>query len=482
MKSTLVKGKFIRGVYSGIFYTALPFILWRLKRRARLAPEYGKRWGERFGGISAEQKAQLVQLHQQGEKKLIWLHAVSVGETIAAAPLVNALLNNPDIAVWITSTTPTGAAQVQQRWGSQVLHSYLPYDVPLCLSRFLDVVRPNALLIMETELWPNLLSMCEYRDIPTLLINGRMSEKSARGYKKLSSLTYPMFASITAAAVQNHRDAERFYDLGLARDRTQVTGSIKFDITIDAYQEKVRQLRRALGLSLPTLDSSGSEKPLELNPQRFTFIAASTHEGEDGIILQAFLQLKRKYPQALLILVPRHPERFDEVAELIRGYDQWQLQRLSHLNELNEDEYSGRDDLKHMDVLLGDTMGELMTLYGLADVAFVGGSFVANGGHNTIEPAHWALPIVTGPSVFNFAVITEQLQSAGGLVVVDSANALAHQVDQWFSDDDTRMHVGLAAERVAKENRGALNRVIALVNQTVHIAVHISVHITTPTK
>jgi len=411
----------MRFIYTIIFYLSVPFILLRLLWRAVAAPAYAKRWNERFAFFPA-----LVT-----HKKVVWFHTVSVGEFIAALPLIRLLQARGDLQLVVTTTTPTGSERVRASLGESVFHIYAPYDLPDVLARFIRRTNPSLLLIMETELWPNTLAACAKRKIPSILVNARMSEKSARGYEKFSVLTRPMLQRLTNALVQNKTDAERFSRIGLLPATTEVTGNIKFDLTL---ADEVR-------INAATLKQQWSQ-----DGEKLLWIAASTHQGEDEIILDAFAKcLKQSGLENLrLILVPRHPERFGSVANLCvnRGFT---------VNKRSEKIVS-----ENTQIIVGDTMGELLLMFGACDIAFVGGSLVPNGGHNFIEPAVWQLPILSGLSVFNFAEVARLLGDNGALTLVSSADELAAQVELLATNPVERNKRGVAALQVANENRGAL--------------------------
>lgn len=413
-----------RTLYSVLFHLALPLVAVRLFWRARRAPAYSRRIGERFAvGLPTFQTGG------------IWVHAVSVGESIAAAPMIRELkARYPQLPITVTCMTPTGSERIRALFGDSVQHCYLPYDLPWAAARFLARVQPRLAVVMETELWPNHIHQCARRSIPVALANARLSERSATGYARFSGLTAPMLAELSLIAAQTEAEAARFRQLGARSAAVEVTGSIKFDLKVDPMlSERAAQLRQ------------------QWNAQpRPVWIAASTHTGEDEIILAAHRQLLELHPDALLILVPRHPERFGSVAELCRRQGFTTIRR-----SLDESPAPGTQ------VLLGDTMGELLFLFALADVAFVGGSLVPTGGHNLLEPAALGKPVVTGPHLFNFLDIAAQLRDAGALVEVASAPELAASVGEFWNDAARTERARNAGFAVLKNNQGALERLLA---------------------
>lgn len=412
-------------LYTALFYLGLPLVAIRLWLRSRKAPAYAKRIGERFS-------LGLPSMHRGG----IWVHAVSVGESIAAAPMIRALLARyPQLPMTVTCMTPTGSERIQALFAdeSRIQHCYLPYDLPCAAARFLDRVQPKLAVIMETELWPNHIDQCARRGIPVALANARLSERSAKGYGRFAGLTAPMLAQMSLFAVQTEAEAERFRQLGARPETVEVTGSIKFDLSIDP-----QLLQRATELRQQW---QAMERPV--------WIAASTHEGEDAVVLEAHRQLLTSYPNALLILVPRHPERFNAVFELCQQQGFATVRRSA-----------GEPVTASASVLLGDTMGELLFLYALADSAFVGGSLVANGGHNLLEPAALAKPVISGPHLFNFLEIAAMLREAGALQEVDDAEGLAVAVQRLFELPRDAQKMAEAGLKVLKANQGALQRLL----------------------
>ncbi len=414
----------MRHLYSLLFTLLLPLILLRLYLRSRKSPAYRERLRERFG-FGARIK-----------EPVIWVHAVSVGEVQAAKPLIARLQKKyPEHSLVVTTMTPTGAERVADIKG-RVQHRYVPYDTPGCIKRFLRRIQPSMLIIMETEIWPNMLYYSHRQHIPSMLVNARMSERSARGYARVNALTTPALNKFTYIAAQGEVDKERLIALGADPEKIQVTGSLKFDFTAPGEVEKhAKILREQWGV------------------ERKVWIAASTHKGEDEQVLDAFKQLHRALPEAMLVLVPRHPERFNEVAALCqaRGFS---LVRRSEQRECQADTA----------IFLGDSMGELMLFFAASDVAFVGGSLVATGGHNLLEPASLGIPVLTGPHMFNFAEIHRLLRQAEASIEVENSRHLAKELLRLFDDPALCRAVGERGKRLVAQNRGALDRVVALVD------------------
>lgn len=423
----------MRYLYTFSFYLLLPVILLRLLYRSIAAPAYAKRWAERFGFFPA----------LTSSKKVVWLHTVSVGEFLAAMPMIRRLVEDDQLQLVITTTTPTGSERVRATLGDSVFHVYAPYDLPDALARFFKRIKPCLYMVMETELWPNTLAACAHRDIPAVLVNGRLSEKSARGYARLSALTSPMLNNLHIALIQNSVDAARFVRLGLPESKLRVTGNIKFDLSLtDDMRSRAAEIKQKI-------TAAG---------ERIVWIAASTHQGEDEIILDVFTDVRdmlgEKAKTLLLILVPRHPERFERVGQMCdtRGFTTLRRSR---------GEMSGE-----MDILLGDTMGELMLLFGASDIAFVGGSLVPNGGHNFIEPAAWGLPLLSGEHLFNFAEVSALLKEADALDIAHGKNELTNKLHNLVVDSELRKLKGKNALTVAMENRGALEKTLGFIRST----------------
>lgn len=406
-------------VYSLCYRLMLPFALVYLWWQTRRGGGSSRGWRERLGLVA------------RTREPVLWVHAVSVGETIAAAPLVKAILERrPDVPVLVTAMTATGAAQARSLFGDRVHYAYAPFDTPGSVRRFVRRVRPRALVIMETELWPNLIEESYGCQCPIFLVNARLSDRSAQRYRKIGGWVQSLLRRLEWIAAQAEDDAARFVGIGARPEAVSVTGSIKFDVTItDLMRRQANELRQGLG-------------------QRPVWIAASTHEGEDEQLLDAHARILEQLPDALLILVPRHPDRFDAVAMLIghRGFSSARR--------------SSNDAPGAAQVYLGDTMGELMVMLGAADVAFVGGSLIERGGHNPLEPAAWGMPVVTGPHVFNFETIYRQLDAGGGVIRVGNGAELAQRVGDLLAHPDRAKSAGQAALAVVEANRGALDRVV----------------------
>ncbi|MDC9592826.1 lipid IV(A) 3-deoxy-D-manno-octulosonic acid transferase [Xenorhabdus sp. IM139775] len=411
-------------LYQVLLYLIQPIIWLRLLLRSRKSPAYRKRWGERYGFCA-----------QKVTPGGILLHSVSVGETLAAIPLVRILRHHyPLLSITITTMTPTGSERVLSALGNDVNHVYLPYDLPGSMSRFLDHVNPKLVIIMETELWPNLITALHQREIPLVIANARLSARSAAGYQKINSFIKTILNKITLIAAQNLEDGERFIELGLRRSQLSVTGSLKFDISVT-----------------PELAAKAVTLRRQWAPHRPVWIATSTHDGEETIILDAHCKLLKQFPDLLLILVPRHPERFGKAAELTQK---------AGLNAILRS--AGTIPDTNVQVVIGDTMGELMLLYGIADLAFVGGSLIARGGHNPLEAAAHAIPVIMGPHTFNFKDICAKLNKADGLITVTDSQSLSSAINSLLTDEDYRRYYGHHAAEVLHENQGALQRLLKL--------------------
>ncbi|MEO1766450.1 lipid IV(A) 3-deoxy-D-manno-octulosonic acid transferase [Thiobacter aerophilum] len=410
----------MRRLYTLLLYALLPGVLLRLAWRARREPAYLAHLLERFG-------------HHPGapDRPVIWIHAVSVGETRAAAPLIQALRRcHPDHSILLTHMTPTGRATGRQLYGDTVLQAYCPYDYPFAIRAFLRHVRPRLALIMETEVWPNLVAACRKAGVPVWLVNARLSERSARRYQRFGPLSRATFAALTGVAAQTEADAARLKALGAKH--VVVTGNLKFDITPPAEAERhACALRQRLG-------------------GRPVLLAASTREGEEAQLLDALALCA--VPDLLVVIVPRHPQRFDEVAALLarRGIP---FQRRSEDAPL----------ASHTRVLLGDSMGEMFAYYGAADVAIMGGSLLPHGGQNLIEACAMGTPVILGPHTFNFAQAAQDALAAGAALRVGDAGEAVRAACRLLGDPKRRAAMGQAGRQFAAAHRGATERTLAAI-------------------
>ena len=410
-----------RLAYTALVHAALPFARLRLAWRARREPGYSEHVAERFGRYAI----------QTPTAPLIWIHAVSVGETRAAEPLVRKLAERyPGHRILFTHMTPTGRRTGAALYGERVLRSYLPYDYPAAVGRFLDHFRPRLGLIMETEIWPNLIAGCAARDIPLFLVNARLSEKSFKGYRRIAGLARTSLAGLSGIAAQSPQDAQRLSALG--GTNITVTGNLKFDVAPAAAQTELGRMWRAAWGDRPVL------------------LAASTRDGEEALLLDALAALK--VPGALFVIVPRHPQRFDEVARLIehRG--------LSYARR-----NAGVPAARDTDVLLGDSMGEMAAYYAACDVAFIGGSLGPFGGQNLIEACAVGKPVLIGPSTYNFADAAHDAIECGAALRVETADALMESARLLLADPAARKVMGERAVEFSRIHQGATERVLNLV-------------------
>lgn len=421
-----------RLIYNILFTLILPLIILRLLWRSVRAPAYARRWAERFG------LAKLDAVQASAKGRWLWVHAVSVGESIAAAPLIRKLrTEHPEMPIVVTTMTPTGSERVREMFGSDVCHVYAPYDHPLAVLNFLRRFKPHTLVIMETELWPNIIHYTKAAGGRVIVANARLSEKSARGYEKFPKLGKPMLQQIDCIAAQAQNDAKRFLRLGVQEPQIRITGSIKFEIEMP--EDLASRSAALAGL---------------IEGKRPILIAASTREGEEEKVLLAYKACLSTIPDLLLVLVPRHPERFRAVAKLCQEQG---------LTVVKRSENTVVSEL--CNVFLGDSMGEMLSYFSISDVAFVGGSLVPTGCHNVLEPAALGMPVLVGPSQFNFQTICEQLEEAGALQTVQDERALTHALLELFSDEQLRHKTGAAGREFVKENRGALQRSFEIVWQ-----------------
>ncbi|SDC67982.1 lipid IV(A) 3-deoxy-D-manno-octulosonic acid transferase [Paraburkholderia lycopersici] len=431
----------LRAIYRAAWWLIAPFAVLRLFIRSRRERGYREHIGERFGYSAGRLP--------EDDAPLIWVHAVSVGETRAAQPLVDALLAaRPDARLLLTHMTPGGRATGVQLFGERVLRCYLPYDMPHAVRRFLHAWRPSLGLVMETEVWPTLIDECRRADVPLVLTNARMSARSFKRAAKFGAGAREVFGGFTRVLAQSPADAERLTALG-ARN-VAVLGNLKFDMASPpALIARGRDWRRAIG-----------ERPV--------WVAASTREGEEELVLQAFAALD--VPDALLILVPRHPQRFDEVAALVERRN-FKLERRSRWAAATVAAASAHEGARALprdvSVLLGDSMGEMGAYYAAADLAFIGGSLLPLGGQNLIEACAVGVPVLIGPHMFNFTQATADATAAGAALQVQDPAGLARALRELFNDKPRRVAMGAAAAAFAARHRGATARTVDVVQALV---------------
>ncbi|PST94566.1 3-deoxy-D-manno-octulosonic acid transferase [Photobacterium iliopiscarium] len=415
----------VRVFYTLLLALAAPLLLWGLYRTKPGKPHFGARWKEHFGFTP----------RLATTTAPIWIHAASVGEAIAIVPVIKALKQAyPEQTIVVTTTTSTGAEQVA-KLGELVEHRYMPIDFAWCVRGFLKAIKPKLFLIVEKELWLNTLMCVHQQKIPTIIVNARLSERSAKRYQSFSFFTHQLLNKIDKILCLHDDDAQRFIAIGAQQHQIAVTGSIKYDITIaNTVFEHAQNLRQQLGA------------------QRPIFVAASTHQGEDEQVLDAYQAVLQQYPDAMVIIVPRHPQRFDSVAKLAieRGL---MVHRRTDTTPIKA----------NTQLYLADTMGEMLVMLATADVTFMGGSLVGEkvGGHNLLEPAAVAKPAITGPSFYNFEDITQQLLAAGAIEICQNSHQLAQQLVTLFNDPERQQHMGAQGQRIVIENQGAVNKTIA---------------------
>lgn len=417
----------MKRLYTALFYLILPFIFARLYWRGIKAPAYRHRWKERLGYY------QMPYLSNS-----IWIHAVSVGEAEAVFPLIKQLQAlHPSQPFLVTTTTPTGSARVKAILGKTVTHVYLPYDTLGAVQRFFKHFQPKIAVIMETEIWPNLFAACGQRHIPLFIVNARLSEKSARGYQKIAGLVHPTLSHVTTIATQTDADAQRFLAIGASSQQVQIVGNIKFDTP-----------------PVETLLIQGQQLRKQAFPERFVWIIASTHQNEELLFLSLYPKLKAIAPSLLLLIVPRHPERFIEVQQLCQKQSLNVVMRSAGLNCGNS-----------TDVYIADTLGELKMLYAAADIAFVGGSLVPVGGHNVLEAAAVNVPVMFGAYMHNFTLIAQGLLNASAALQCPDSLALLNGFKRLYNDTACRHTLTKNAQQFLLNNRGATERIVNLLNR-----------------
>lgn len=419
----------MRFLYTCLFYLIIPFIVLRLLWRSIKAPAYRHRWHERFALYNKEFSS-----------GFLWFHAVSVGEAEALFPLLKRIqLLHPDTKLLITTTTPTGSARVKTVMQNTVTHVYLPYDIPDAISRFMICFKPRLAVMMETEIWPNLFSYCGNHDIPLYIINARLSEKSAKGYQKIAGLCHSALANVKAIAAQTEEDAGRFVIIGADPQKINNLGNIKFDVEITSST-------LAKGLAIKA----------ELFKNRFVWLIASTHKDEEKIFLDSYKILKETIPELLLILVPRHPERFPLVKKLIEK---------EHLSVVTRTSEELVDNVT--DVYLVDTMGELKLMYAAADVAFIGGSMVPTGGHNILEASAVGVPVMFGPFMDNFKEIARGVLVENAALQCQSASDIISSMQLLYQQPDYRMELAKRGKAFVERNQGAIARICTMLKQDI---------------
>ncbi|KZN59021.1 lipid IV(A) 3-deoxy-D-manno-octulosonic acid transferase [Pseudoalteromonas luteoviolacea] len=414
----------IRYLYSLLLLLLSPFIAFYLYQvRGKKNTGYRAHFGERFGRVK-----------NKTTKNSIVMHCASVGEVLAASPLIKRIQHaHPNERLLITCNTPTGRAEIQKQFGDTVDMCYLPLDIAFAARKFIKTVKPKLLIVLETELWPNLFYYAKQNQCPVTVVNARLSEKSYQGYKRFTSLSRQLMQHIDVLASHNEEDSRRFIALGLDASRVQLTGSIKFDIHIDDGDK----------LKLSALKTQIGDRPV--------WIAGSTHPNEHEQVIAAHQLILQKYPKALLIIAPRHPEQFDAVAHILSG---------ENIN------YSRRSSSyeKECQVLLADTLGELKFLYGGASVAFIGGSLIERGGHNPLEAAASAIGVISGPSTYNFSHIYPELMAMNGAILCQNEKELATQITSYLGDVQSAQILGQNAFTCLAKNQGAINRTLKVIN------------------
>jgi 3-deoxy-D-manno-octulosonic-acid transferase len=416
---------FIYFFYQLIIFLASPFFLIRLWRKGKSFKGYRKNWCERFG------------FGKLRLKKSIWIHAVSVGETVAASILVRELVKKTDLPIVITTMTPTGKDQFLKLFKDQknIYHSYIPYDFWFWIIRFIKKINPKILIIMETELWPVLLNSCAKKNIPVILSNARMSEKSYKKYAKFQKLSSWMLQDLSKVLARTDVDANYFKKLGVDDSKLKVVGNLKYDICLpDDFDDLKKNFKASLGIAKKNI------RPI--------WVAASTHEGEEEQIIYAHKKICEKIPNALLVLVPRHPNRFNIVADLIRK---------QKINYIRKSDNKLLDDI-NIKILLGDSMGDLLLYYSISDVAFIGGSLVPVGGHNILEGFSVGVPVIVGDFQDNFLEMSKAAKLSGALKIINNKNELALSVCEYLNNNnicDTQINnekLFLGKHRGASEN------------------------------
>ena len=415
-----------RILYSLVGYLLLPILIIRLLVKSIKAPEYRQRISERLGFIDSIPMS------------IIWIHCVSVGEFRASITLIDELINQyPNHRILVSSTTPNGSNAINQHYGKKVLHLYFPFDLGFVVSRYINKIKPDLCLLMETEIWPNLIHALNRNNIPTLLVNARLSQRSLKKYKKFApNLAQHALNKLNIIATQNQNSANRFIELGADTSKVVMSGNIKFDQNLSANKALTKKLKMLIG-------------------KRKVVVFASTHKGEEQQIISAYLKQKNTI-DALLVIIPRHPERFNEVYKLAQKHS------------LNVIKRSSNKACQDCELLLGDSMGEMMSYFELADIVFMGGSLNNTGGHNMLEPAALSKPILFGPNVFNFAEISSDLLKQNGAIQASNAEDLFYSIAMLLTDTKVAKSLGLNANQYFQSKQGAVDKLIEQVRLFLH--------------
>ena len=422
---------FRRVLYTLVIYLLFPFVILRLFWRGFSNPAYRQRISERLGLVKLDSK-----------KPVIWIHAVSVGETIAAKPLVEALINRyPDHRILMTTTTPTGSDRVKSLFSNRVMHVYFPYDLPEIIYRFLKRVKPQMLIVVETEIWPNLYAACYKRRIPIVIVNARLSVQSTKSYTNINSLVGETLSYVNVIAVRSKADASSFQKLGADEKQIQLVGNIKFDIERDEQQiEQGRQRKKTWG------------------NDRLVWVAASTHAGEDEAILSIYKSLLKDFYDMILVIVPRHPERFEHVYQLCKELEKEGIRTLRH-SQQNDDSVVDTDNIR---IILGDSMGEMQSWFATANVVFIGGSLVKTGGHNPLEAISQGVPVVSGQYMFNFEDIVAQLKDSKLLTICDTPSDIQDNIQRLLKENNAEFRN--ESKLIMQQLRGVTARLMEIIS------------------
>ena len=407
-----------RNLYSLLGYMLLPVMLLRLLIKSIKNYQYRQRVGERFGFIV------------NAPVPIIWVHCVSVGEFRAATVLIDELINDyPDHRLLVTTTTPTGSAAVIEHYQQRVLHFYFPFDIPFIVNRYIKKINPSICILLETEIWPNLIRSLNKKHIPVILVNARLSQRSLIKYKRFAKkLSKQTLNQLTLIATQNHNSSNRFTELGALPGKVVTTGNIKFDQKLTPNKGISKQIRA-------------------FSFKRSVIVFASTHKGEESLIIKSYLKFKDSLAGTLLVVIPRHPERFDDVYKLAKK------------NKLSIVKRSSNQPNAEAEMMIGDSMGEMMSYFDVCDIAYIGGSLNNTGGHNMLEPAILSKPIIFGPNVFNFAEISSTLISSKGAIQIKNADELFEVIIRLTENKNERQELGHNAYKFFSQQQGATKRI-----------------------